>query len=176
MNFACWLADYDLYDKHSYSVLTLFLTCTCSREPPTPSILGKRRRKTVAAKSSQDYIVGQGSSVFATILYGFVWFGGVLPVSRKKKDILALFGLVGKVHLESDWTAAEVVAEMKSTFSEVLQGEDCTFKFLQFTRAGTKSLIVPKVSPSYQWTPKEVAGRADRPVYLLLQKNLDNEV
>ena len=101
---------------------------------------------------------------------------GVLPIPRKKKDVLASFGLVGKVHLESDWTAAEVVAEMKSTFSEVLRGEDCTFKFLQFTGTGTKSLIVPKVSASYQWTPKEVAGRADRPVYLLLQKNLDNEV
>ena len=59
---------------------------------------------------------------------------------------------------------------------EVLQGEDCTFIFLKFTRAGTKSLIVPKVSLSYQWTTKEVARRADRPVYLLLQKNLDNEV
>ena len=77
---------------------------------------------------------------------------------------------------------------MKSIFSEVLQGkdctfkflqftgEDCTFKFLQFTGTGTKLLIVPKVSASYQWTPKEVAGRADRPVYLLLQKNLDNEL
>ena len=98
---------------------------------------------------------------------------GVLP---KKKDILASFGLVGKVHLESDWTAAEVVAEMKSIFSEILQGEDCTFKFLQFIGTGTKSLIALKVSTSYQWTPKEVAGRADRSVYLLLQKNLDNEV
>ena len=101
---------------------------------------------------------------------------GVLPIPRKKKDILASFGLVGKVHLESDWTAAEVVAEMKSTFSKVLQGEDCTFKFLQFTGAGTNVIKSTKVSPLYQWMPKEVAGRADRPVYLLLQKNLDNEV
>ena len=57
---------------------------------------------------------------------------GVLPIPRKKKDILASFGLVGKVHLESDWTSAEVVAEMKSIFSEVLQGEGCTFKFLVY--------------------------------------------
>ena len=176
MNFASWLADYDLDDEHSYSILTLFLTCTCSREPPTPSILGKRRRKTVAAKSSK--IISWDREVVCLPQSYMDLFGldGVLPIPRKKKDILASFGLVGKVHLESDWTAAEVVAEMKSTFSEVLQGEDCTFKFLQFTGAGTKSLIVPKVSPSYQWTPKEVAGRADRPVYLFLQNNLENEV
>ena len=48
---------------------------------------------------------------------------GVLPIPRKKKDVLASFGLVGKVHLESDWTAAELVAEIKSIFSEVLQGK-----------------------------------------------------
>ena len=101
---------------------------------------------------------------------------GVLPIPCKKKDVFASFGLVGKVHLESDWTAAEVIAEMKSIFSEVLRGKDCTFKFLQFTGTGTKLLIVPKVSASYQWTPKEVAGRADMPVYLQIQKNLDNEV
>ena len=69
---------------------------------------------------------------------------GVLPIPHKKKDILASFGLVGKVHLESDWPAAEVVAEIKSIFSEVLQGEDCTFKFLQFIGTSTKSLIVLK--------------------------------
>ena len=53
MNFVSWLADYDLDNEHSYSILTLFLTCTCSHEPPTRSILGKQRRKTVAAKSSK---------------------------------------------------------------------------------------------------------------------------
>lgn len=101
---------------------------------------------------------------------------GVLPIPRKKKDILASFDLVGKLHLESNWTAAEVVEEINSTFSEIMKDENCNFKFLQFTGTGTKSLIVPKVSASYEWTPKEVAGRADRPIYLLLQKDLDNEV
>ena len=120
MNFASWLADYDLYDKHSYSILTLFLTCTCSREPPTPYILGKRRRKTMAVKSSK--IISWDREIVCLPQSYMDFFGsdGVLPVPRKKKDILASFGLVGKVHLESDWTAAEVVAEMKSTFSEVL--------------------------------------------------------
>ena len=81
---------------------------------------------------------------------------------------------MGKFHLELDWRAAEVVSEILSTFSEVMK--DDHFKFLQFTGTGTKSLVVPKVSASYQWTPKEIAGWADRPIYLLLQKDLDNEV
>ena len=54
--------------------------------------------------------------------------------------------------------------------------KDKDFKFLQFTGTGTKSLVIPKVSASYQWMPKEIAGRADRPIYLLLQKDLENEV
>ena len=62
---------------------------------------------------------------------------GVLPVRRKKKGILASFDRVGKVHLGSDWTAAEVVAEIKSIFNEKLKDEDCDFKFLQFTGTGT---------------------------------------
>lgn len=99
---------------------------------------------------------------------------GVLPIPRKKKDILVSFGLVGKLHLESDWSPADVVSEIKTTFSDIMKNDD--FKFLQFTGTGTKSLMIPKVSASYQWMPKEVAGRADRPIYLLLQTDLDNEV
>lgn len=142
----------------------------------TPSILGKRRKKSIVAKPSK--VITWDREVVCLPKSYMDLFGsdGVLPIPRKKKDILASLDLVGKVHLESDWTAAEVVAEIKSIFSEIFKDEDCSFKFLQFTGTGTKSLIVPKVLASYQWTPREVAGRADRPVYLLLQKELYNEV
>ena len=60
---------------------------------------------------------------------------GVLPIPRKKKDIMASFGLMGKLHLESDWSPAEVVTEIRTTFNEVMKDED--FKFLQFTGTGT---------------------------------------
>lgn len=72
---------------------------------------------------------------------------GVLPNSQKR-DILASFSLVGKLHLQADWSAAEVVAEIQSTFSEDMKDDD--FKFLQFTGTSTKSLVVPKVPASYQ--------------------------
>ena len=73
MNFACWLADYDLYDKHSYSILTLFLTCTCS--PAHSFYIGKAKKEDRGYKIFQDHTVGQENSVFATILNGLVWFG-----------------------------------------------------------------------------------------------------
>ena len=65
-----------------------------------------------------------------------------------------------------------MVVEIKSIFNEQLKDDNTNFKFLQFTGTG----IVPKVSASYQWTPKEIAGKADRPMYVLLEMNLDNEV
>lgn len=77
---------------------------------------------------------------------------------------------MGKLHLELDWSPADVVSEIKMTFSDVMKNND--FKFLQFTGTGTKSLMISKVSASYQWTPR-VAGRANRS---LLQTDLDNEV
>ena len=33
---------------------------------------------------------------------------GIMPIPCKKKDTLVTFGLVGRIHLESDWTADEV--------------------------------------------------------------------
>jgi len=86
-----------------------------------------------------------------------------MPVPQKKKDILATFGLVGKLHLESDWSENEVITEIRSTFSKNVT-EDIKFQFLQFTSTGSKSSMIPKVSSSYKWTPEEVAGRADRPI------------
>ena len=136
----------------------------CSDSPVTPSILGKRRRKSTVQKPSKVITWDREVVCLPKSYMDLFASDGVLPVPRKKKDILASFDLVGKVHLESDWTAAEVVAEIQSIFSEKLRDENCDFKFLQFTGTGTKSLIVPKVSASYQWTPKEVAGQADRPV------------
>ena len=44
------------------------------------------------------------------------------------------------------------------------------------TGAGTKSLVVPALSSSFKWTPKEVAGRADSTIYILCKRKLKNEV
>ena len=102
---------------------------------------------------------------------------GVMPIPRKKKDVLALFGLIGKIHLESNWTESEVLDEMRSVFEDAMDKDDSSpFNFLQVTGTGSKSLIVPKVSASYKWTRKEVAGRADRPLYIVLKRAMKDEV
>ena len=102
---------------------------------------------------------------------------GVMPIPRKKKDVLASFGLIRKIHLESTWSDSEVLDEIRSVFEDAMGKDDSfPFNFLQVTGTGTKSLILPKVSASYKWTPKEVAGRADRPLYILLRNHMNNEV
>lgn len=57
-------------------------------------------------------------------------------------------------------------------------GNDPNFPFdiLQSTGSGTKSLVVPALSSSFKWTPKEVAGRGDSTVYILCRKALKIEV
>ena len=140
-----------------------------------PSILGKRRKRHTSVKPSKITAWDRELVCLPKCYMTMFNTNGVLPIPRKKKDILASFGLVGRLHLESDWSEQEVITEVRSTFTESVN-ENVNFKFLQFTGTGTKSLVVPKVSASYKWGPKEVAGRADRPVYLLLQDDLENEV
>ena len=61
---------------------------------------------------------------------------GIMPIPRKKKDVLASFGLIGRLHLESDWTDDEVKDEIKSMFHK--EDAPFAFKFLQLTGAGKK--------------------------------------
>ena len=95
----------------------------------------------------------------------------------RKKHILAAQGLLGKVHLESDWSENDVFSEIRSVFSKPM-GNDAMFPFdiLQLTGSGTKSLVIPALSSSFKWTPKEVAGRADSTIYIMCKKKLKNEV
>ena len=67
---------------------------------------------------------------------------GVMPIPRKKKDVLASFGLIGKIHLECIWTESEVQDEIRSVFEDAMDKDDTfPFNFLQVTGTGTKSLI-----------------------------------
>ena len=102
---------------------------------------------------------------------------GGISIPRKKKSVLAAHGLIGKVHLESNWSEDEVYDEIRSVFSEPMSN-DSTFPFdiLQYTGAGSKSLAVPALSSSFKWTPREVAGRRGTTIYIVCKKNLNNEV
>ena len=83
-------------------------------------------------------------------------------VPRKKQALFASHGLIGKIHLESDWSEDEVFAEVRSVFHDAMGGDvNFPFMFLLPTGGGLKSLTKPALSSSFKWTPKEVAGRAD---------------
>jgi len=70
---------------------------------------------------------------------------GVLPIPRKKKNVLASYGLVGQLHLKSDWSESEVLEEIRSTFRDSMHNNS-QCKFLQVTVVGSKSLMIPSVS------------------------------
>ena len=142
---------------------------------PLPSILGKRRQKNVSKRSSKVVTWDREIICLPNCYKSLFSSNGVLPIPRKKKDILASYGLVGRLHLESDWSEGDVLEEIRSTFQDSIHDSN-RFKFLQVTGVGSKSLMVPKLSASYKWTSKEVAGRADKPIYVLLENDIANEV
>ena len=98
-------------------------------------------------------------------------------VPRKKQALFASHGLIGKIHLKSDWSEDEVFAEVHSVFHNAMGGDvNFPFTFLPPTGGGLKSLTKRALSSSFKWAPKEVAGRADSTIYILAGKQLKNEV
>ena len=54
----------------------------------------------------------------------------------------------------STMTAAEVESEVRSVFGKAMGNRgDFPFSFLQPTGAGSRTLMVPSVSSSFEWTP-----------------------
>ncbi len=95
----------------------------------------------------------------------------------EKRNLFLLAILTGKIHLESDWSEEEVFNEIRSVFCGPKQNEsNFPFDILQLAGSGTKSLVVPALSSSFKWTPKEVAGRYDSTVYILCKKNIMKEI
>ena len=103
--------------------------------------------------------------------------GKDIAVPRKKRAVLATNGLIGKIHLESDWSEDDVFAEIRSVFSDAMENDThFPFKILLPTGSGTKSLTVPSLSSSFKWTPKEVSGKAGCTIYNLAERSLKMQV
>ena len=91
--------------------------------------------------------------------------------------MLAANGLIGKLHLESMWSQEEVFSEIRSVLQDVIENDaHFPFKILLSIGSGTKCLAIPSLSGTYKWTQREVAGRADTCIYILVEKDLKNEV
>ena len=68
----------------------------------------------------------------------------------------------------------EIFDEIRACFTDPFRGDvEFPFKVLQSAGAGAKSLIVPSLSPTYEWKAKEIAsGGGSRAVYIWAQKEL----
>ena len=83
----------------------------------------------------------------------------VISYPRKKyRAQLAAWGLIGKLHLTSNMSVADVTAEVRSVFRGPMSANgDFQFTFLQSTGGGSNTLIIPSTSSSYQWTAQQVS-------------------
>ena len=72
--------------------------------------------------------------------------GKDIAIPRKKRAALAAHGLIGKIHLESDWTEDDVFAEIRSVFSDAM-GDDTQFPFSILIVNSTISLKLVQVDP-----------------------------
>lgn len=79
-------------------------------------------------------------------------------------------GLIGKIRLTSTMSVEDVKNEVRSVFRYPMGGrEDFCFDFLQPTGAASRTLTVPSVSSSFQWTAQQVAklGNNKQVIYII---------
>ena len=97
----------------------------------------------------------------------------VIPRAGTHTD-LASKGLSGKIHLESWMTEQEVMAEIRSVFRDPMGDDpDFSFSILQSAGAGSRCLVVPSVSTSFQWNAKQVVQAAGQGyIYILAHDTL----
>lgn len=107
-----------------------------------------------------------------------------LPFPRGKyRTKLGERGLIGKIRLMSSMSIDEVEEEVRSVFRRPMGGRsDFRFHFLQSTGVGARTLTVPSVSSSFNWTAQQVAklGSSKQAIYVLavddLSCSLESEV
>ena len=73
------------------------------------------------------------------------------------RSVLAKYGLIGMIHLESYWDQDELFAEVRSVFKDAINDDPSSpFLFLVPTGGGLKSLTKPAVlSSNFKWTPSK---------------------
>ncbi len=104
-----------------------------------------------------------------------------LPPEYKKKEncipyprgkFRVKIGLVGKIHLASCMSVDEVADEIRSAFPRITKtNPNFSFQYLQPCGSGARSLSVPTVSSSFQWTAQQVAkvGNQKNTIYILAE-------
>ena len=70
------------------------------------------------------------------------------------RSVLAKYGLIGMIHLESYWDQDELFAEVQSVFKDAMN-DDPSFPLV----VDQNRLQNQFCHPIFKWTPKQVAGR-----------------
>ena len=100
----------------------------------------------------------------------------LIGIPRKKdvRHFLAVNKLVGKIQLRSDMEETDIFDEIWSVFRVPMDHDDeFQFTILQPSGGDSRSLMVPELSHSYQWTSGAIAGRnAKTPIYILAEDQL----
>lgn len=101
----------------------------------------------------------------------------VVPYPRSHyRSELGACGLIGKIHITSDMSVQEVEQEVRSVFTRPMKGSGTfQFMYLQPTGGGNRSLTIPSVSSSYEWTPQQVAKLANArgAIYIMALEDMD---
>ena len=137
------------------------------RKQSFPSTFLSEKYKHQAQKPSKDFTYDRD------ILCLPQTCGKTVPIPRSKemRDILAKNGLIGKVRLLSSMKEKDIMKEIRSVFEVPMRGkEDFPFHILQPSGGNSKSLSIPALSSSFQWTASAVAGKNSKtPIYILAQ-------
>ena len=90
------------------------------------------------------------------------------------REELASNGLIAKIRLYSSMSESKIFDEIRSVFRGPMSDKgDFRFTILQPTGGGSKSLIVPALSPTYQYTASAAAGKNSKmPIYILALDDL----
>ena len=77
-------------------------------------------------------------------------------------------GLVGRICLTSDMSEDDIFKEIRSVFRGPMEdNEYFKFNILQSTGGSSKTLVVPALSSSYEWTASAVAPKhVKTPIYI----------
>lgn len=84
-------------------------------------------------------------------------------------------GLIGKIRLLSSMSEKKIMDEIRSVFSVPMKHrKDFPFTILQPSGGNSKSLSIPALSSSFQWTAGAIAGKNSKmPIYIMAQDSLE---
>lgn len=99
-----------------------------------------------------------------------------------KRHSLAKLGLIGKIEFSSDMTDRQVRSEICRAFAKPMglttldleQAKLFPFKYLQRTGAGSRTLCVPSVSETFEWSGRQVStlAKSGGIIYILAEISL----